>query len=111
MSQFIQICTTTASEEEARQIATALVEQRLAACVQIDGPVQSVYRWQGTVEQADEWRLSIKTSDELFAKVDAAIRRMHRYECSEVIATQIVAGSDRYLEWLGEQLEELESGL
>jgi periplasmic divalent cation tolerance protein len=105
VSSYIQVCTTTASVENAHQLAAALVEQRLAACVQIDGPVQSVYRWQGNVEQAEEWRLSIKTSNELFSKVDAAIRDLHRYECPEVVATPIVAGSDAYLAWLGEQLE------
>ncbi len=105
MSQFIQVYTTTASEEDAQLIAAALVEQRLAACVQIDGPVRSIYRWQGLVEEAKEWRLSVKTSDALFSKVDAAIRSMHRYDCPEVIATPIVAGNSAYLAWLEEQLE------
>lgn len=100
MADFLQLTTATSTREEAQRIAAALVERRLAACVQIAGPVRSVYRWQGRVEQADEWLLYAKTTSERYDAAESAIREMHSYECPEVIATPIVAGSSAYLEWL-----------
>jgi periplasmic divalent cation tolerance protein len=105
MSNFLQISTAAGSRDEAERLARALVERRLAGCVQIVGPVRSVYRWQGAIEEADEWLCLIKTAAEQFPAVEAAIRELHSYECPEVIATPIVAGSDAYLHWLAEQLD------
>ena len=106
MTQLTEICTTTALHEDALQIAHALVERRLAACVQIEGPVESVYRWQGSVESAQEWRVKAKTSKMLLERVCAAIQQMHGYECPELIATAITGGSEAYLDWLRQQLDE-----
>ena len=106
MSGFIQITTTVGAREEAEQIANALVERRLAACVQVIGPIKSVYRWQGNVEHADEWLCVIKTTENKFEAAAAAIRQLHPYDCPEVIAVPIVAGSDAYLAWLREQTDE-----
>ncbi|BBO30859.1 divalent-cation tolerance protein CutA [Lacipirellula parvula] len=100
---FIQIATTAGSREEADRIATALVDRSLAACVQIVGPMQSVYRWQGQIDRSEEWLCQIKTTRQHYAAVEAAIRELHSYECPEVIATPIVAGSAAYLQWLAEQ--------
>ena len=105
MTDYMQLSTTTATAEEAQQIATALVEMRLAACVQIIPQVRSVYRWQGKVEQADEWMCLVKTRRSLLPQVEAEIGRWHSYECPELIAVSIEAGSVAYLNWLGEQLE------
>jgi periplasmic divalent cation tolerance protein len=101
---FLQVSTTTANRDEADRIAAALVEQRLAACVQIVGTVHSVYRWQGQVECAEEWLLLVKTTRDAYAAVEAAIRKLHSYECPEVIATPIAEGSADYLRWLAEQV-------
>lgn len=101
--EFFQITSTVGGREEAEQLAAALVEQRLAACVQIIGPMRSVYRWQGQVEQADEWLCLIKTTRERYDAVEAAIRELHSYECPEIIATPIIAGSSAYLKWIAEQ--------
>lgn len=106
MTDYLQISTTTASEEQAHEIAAALVERRLAACVQILGPIQSVYRWQEKIEQASEWLCMVKTRRALFAEVEAAIRELHSYECPEIVAVPIVEGSAAYLAWLSEQLRE-----
>jgi len=106
MTDFIQIATTTATAEQAEQIAQALVTDRLAACVQISSPIRSVYRWQGKVEQATEWLCVIKTRQTLFCTVEAKIRELHSYDCPEIVATPIVEGSEDYLAWLGEQLVE-----
>jgi periplasmic divalent cation tolerance protein len=103
MSEFLQITTATGSRDEAERLARSLVERRLAGCVQIAGPVSSVYRWQGAVEEAAEWLCLIKTTRERFAEVETAIRELHSYDCPEVIATPIIAGSASYLAWLEEQ--------
>jgi len=101
---FQQITTTAGSREEADRIATTLVDRRLAGCVQIVGPIRSVYRWQGEIEHSEEWLCQIKTTREQYAAVEAAIRELHSYDCPEIIATPIVAGSAAYLQWLAEQL-------
>ena len=104
MADFLQVTTAAGSREEAERLAAALVERRLAGCVQIVGPVVSVYRWQGAVERAEEWLCHAKTTSERYAAVEATIRELHSYECPEVIATPIVAGSAAYLAWLSEQV-------
>jgi periplasmic divalent cation tolerance protein len=104
MQDFLQITTTVGSREEADRIATSLVDRRLAGCVQILGPIRSVYRWQGQIEHAEEWLCQIKTTNEQYEATEAAIRELHSYDCPEIIATPIVAGSEAYLQWLAEQL-------
>ena len=104
MAGLIQVVTTTAERNDAERIATALVEERLAACVQIVGPVASTYRWQGRVEQAQEWLCVAKTSQDHYAAVEAAITRLHPYDVPEIVATAIDAGSASYFEWLQGEL-------
>ena len=104
MPEFVQVLTTVANREEAESIARALVEQRLAACVQILGPITSVYRWKGEVETAEEWQCLIKTRRGLYPEVERAIRLRHSYEVPEIIATPIVAGNDDYLKWIEENV-------
>jgi len=101
--EHIQVVTTAASADEARRIATALVEERLAACVQIVGPIESIYRWQGKVETATEWQCWIKTRRERYDALEATIRRLHSYEVPEILAVPIVAGSEAYLKWLTDE--------
>jgi periplasmic divalent cation tolerance protein len=101
--EYIQVVTTAPSADEARRIATALVEERLAACVQIVGPIESIYRWQGKVETAAEWQCWIKTRRQQFDSVEAAIRRLHSYELPEILAMPIAAGSEQYLKWLSHE--------
>ncbi len=105
MPDVIQIATTTPTKELAQQIALALVERRLAACVQIAGPIESVYRWQGEIETAAEWQCVIKTRAELFSEVESAIRQLHAYAIPEILATPVVAGSSGYLEWLATETQ------
>lgn len=101
--EHIHVVTTAASADEARRIATELVEERLAACVQIIGPIESIYRWQGKVETATEWQCWIKTRRQHYDSLEAAIRRLHSYEVPEILAVPIVAGSEAYLKWLSDQ--------
>jgi len=104
-TKYVQVTTSASSQAEAQQIGHALVEQRLAACVQIAGPVQSVYRWQGQIEQAEEWLCLAKSEHRLFAAIETAVRQLHPYDCPEVIATPIVNGSETYLNWLSDQVK------
>ncbi len=98
---FLQVQTTTESEDEARRIATELVQRRLAGCVQVLGPITSVYRWQGQMESAREWLCLIKTTQAAYQQVEATVRELHSYETPQVIALPITQGSEAYLSWLG----------
>ena len=105
MKSYIQITTTTETKEQAEKIAQYLVETKLAACVQVTGPITSIYRWKGKVENAQEWLCLIKTQDDLYGKVEAAIKSLHSYEIPEIIAVPIVKGSKEYLKWIDNELE------
>ena len=99
------VLTTTGSETEACNIARALVERRLAACVNIVPRIRSVYRWQGKMEEADEWLLVIKTSATSFDRLRAAIAELHSYELPECISISIEAGGTEYLKWIDDSLQ------
>src|SRR6187402_1020877 len=105
MAEHIQVLTTVGSEEEAGRIAELLVERRLAACVQVVGPIVSRYRWQGAVEEERAWQCLAKTTLGAYEAVEAAIREAHSYDEPEIIATPIVAGSAGYLAWIGENVD------
>jgi periplasmic divalent cation tolerance protein len=99
------VLTTTGSQEEARKIARTLVERRLAACVNIIPQVESIYRWQGKIENAHEWLLLIKTTTAAFERVRDAIRELHSYDLPECISFSIESGSSAYLDWISESVE------
>ena len=94
------VFSTAGSKPEAEKIANTLVENRLAACVNIVGPIESIYRWHGKVENATEHLLVIKTTAARFDAVNAAIREMHSYELPECIQIAIEDGSKEYLAWI-----------
>jgi periplasmic divalent cation tolerance protein len=94
------ILTTAGSQEEARKIAHALVERKLAACVNIVPRIESVYRWQGKVETAHEWLLLIKTQAEFFEQVRDAVKELHSYDLPECVMLEVAAGSQDYLDWI-----------
>jgi periplasmic divalent cation tolerance protein len=104
MSNARIVLTTAGSHEEARKLAQALVERRLAACVNIVPRIESVYRWQGKVESAEEWLLIIKTQTEAFERVRDAIKELHSYELPECVMLDISAGHQGYLEWIAENV-------
>jgi periplasmic divalent cation tolerance protein len=104
MTDKIVALSTCASTEEAARLARALVEKRLAACVNVVEGVRSVYRWQDAIEEEPEVLLVIKTSRELFEELKTEIERLHSYEVPEVIALPVVDGAERYLAWLGREL-------
>jgi len=104
MNTFIQVMTTTDKREDADRIARSLVEMRLAGCVQIVGPVTSVYRWKGRIETAGEWLCLIKSREDLYGAIEQSIRSLHPYETPEIIASPLTAGSGEYLDWLQSEL-------
>ncbi|MDO8786187.1 MAG: divalent-cation tolerance protein CutA [Syntrophales bacterium] len=104
MELYIQVVTTTEKKEDAEKIAKTIVEKRLAGCVQIVGPIRSVYWWKGSIETAEEWQCLMKTRKDLYGKVEKAVKAIHPYETPEIIAIPIVEGSREYLGWLREEL-------
>ena len=100
MSEYIQVMTAVDNEEDAQNIASAIVSQRLAASVQIVGPVNSTFWWNNDVETSAEWLCLIKTRADLFAELEALIQQVHPYDVPELLALPIVAGGKSYLTWL-----------
>lgn len=99
------VLTTAGSVDEARKLARALVENRLAACVNIVPQVESVYRWQGKVESAGEWLLVIKTMARSFPGVQATIEALHSYEAPECIVLDVTDGDEEYLDWIADNVD------
>lgn len=101
------ILTSAGSRQEAHTIARALVENGLAACVNILPHVESIYRWKGEVEEAEEWMLLVKTSgnEEVMEAVRSTIKQNHSYELPECIAVNIESGCGKYLQWMDESLK------
>ncbi len=98
--EFVVVFVTCRSAKEAQRIAARLVQKKLAACVNVIGPVKPIYRWKGRVEAASESLMVIKSTKGKFASLEKEIRRLHSYDTPEIIALPVVAGSKRYLEWL-----------
>lgn len=104
MSDKRLLLTTTASREDAQSIAQTLVSHRIAACVNIVGPIESIYRWKGEVENAQEYMLIIKTSAERVPTLREELRRVHPYELPELVEFGIEGGLPEYLDWIGESV-------
>jgi periplasmic divalent cation tolerance protein len=103
--EHVQVHTTTDSRELAAKIARSTVEARLAACAQVVGPIASTYRWQGVVEQADEWLVLLKTTRGKLNALTEHIRGEHTYQTPEILALPVVAGSADYLEWISAETD------
>jgi len=104
MSDAKLVISTAGSKEEASKIAGFLVEEQMAACVNIVGPIESVYRWQGQVDNAQEFLLLIKTTSARSGAVIQRIRELHSYELPEAIELSIEGGSADYLKWIAESV-------
>jgi len=104
-ADLLLVLTNCPDDVTAERIASALVENRLAACVNRFSPVDSVYRWQGRVERATEVPLAIKCTRERYTAVEEAIRQLHPYSVPEIIALPVVAGFAPYLRWVAEETQ------
>ena len=98
--RYLMAMTTTDVRSDAERLARDLVERRLAACVQVLGPISSTYRWRGSIETADEWLCLIKTTAARFDALAAHIETNHGYETPELTALPIDHGSTSYLAWV-----------
>jgi periplasmic divalent cation tolerance protein len=96
----ILVVTNAPDRAVAAELAKALVDSRLAACVNIGGPVESIYHWRGRIETGQEVPVVIKTRSALYSDVEGAIRKIHPYDTPEIIAIPVVDGDTRYLDWL-----------
>ena len=101
-SESMVVLVTCGSEEEALKIALSLVEERLAACVNLVSPIRSIYRWEGKIWDEKEWLLIIKTQKNRFEELEKAVKSIHSYSVPEIIGIPIIEGASSYLEWLKE---------
>jgi periplasmic divalent cation tolerance protein len=101
-SESIVVLVTCGSEEEALKIAHSLVEEHLAACVNLISPIRSIYRWEGKIWDEREWLLIIKTQRQRFEELERKVKSLHSYAVPEIIGLPIVEGSSSYLNWLAE---------
>lgn len=99
---------TAASQDEARSLARLLIEERLAACVQILPAMQSLYVWQGSTEQSDEILLLVKTTLDVFSHLEETVKRRHSYDTPEIIALPVIASSASYLSWMMKQVSSID---
>lgn len=102
MAGCVQVTTTLPNEGAAHKVAARLVEERLAACAQVLGPMSSTYCWQGEVQRATEWYCNLKTTSSRLPELQERIRQLHPYEVPEIIALPIVDGDADYLRWIEE---------
>jgi len=99
------IYTTFPSPAEAKRIGAELVRNKLAACVNILAPMTAIYEWEGTLEEAEETPMLIKTRAGLKARVIAEVERLHSYDTPAVLVLDVTEGSDRFLRWIAAQTE------
>ena len=102
MTGCCQVTTTLPDQASADRLAAVLVEERLAACAQVQGPVSSTYYWQGSIEQSTECYCHLKTTMARLPALKARIRELHPYQVPEVIALPIMGGDSDYLRWIEE---------
>jgi periplasmic divalent cation tolerance protein len=103
MSQeYVIVLTTLPADADGAAFARDLVEERLAACVNLSAPMESIYRWEGTIETESERQLVIKTSRDCVGELWDRVRELHPYEMPEFLVVPIVDGNDAYLQWIAE---------
>jgi periplasmic divalent cation tolerance protein len=109
MAEYAQVMTTVDSEDDAVRLGRSIVGARLAAGVQIVGPIRSLYWWQGDLKDSQEWQLLIKTTAERFPALEEHIKASHSYETPEIIITPIIGGSAEYLRWISEETRQTDA--
>lgn len=105
MPEYVQVFVTIDDEMKAVEIAENIVEKKLAACVQITGPVTSVYRWEEKLNRDKEWLLIFKSSEKLYDELEGEIKKLHTYDVPEILALPVEKGNKDYLNWLDRELK------
>lgn len=105
MLKYIQITTTVSKLKNAKEISDRILNEKLASCVQITGPIKSIYWWKNKIEKKEEWLCIIKTKKKLFKIIEKFIKNIHAYEIPEIIATPIINGSMEYLNWIDNEVK------
>jgi len=108
MTEYIQVFTTIVGRDAAQKLADVVVGQRLAACVQIVGPISSTYWWNGNVEKSEEWLCIMKSRADLYRQLEATIYANHAYDVPEIVAVGVESGLDTYLKWMEGELKKHE---
>ncbi|HLE21826.1 MAG TPA: divalent-cation tolerance protein CutA [Vicinamibacteria bacterium] len=104
LMSYLLVLTTVGNEEDAARLARSLVEKRLAACVNVLGPVRSFFVWKGKLEDDSERLLLMKTRSDRYPELEAALRELHPYQVPEVIAIPVERGWQAYLSWIDENV-------
>ncbi len=100
VTEFIQVSTTVDSKARADKIARRLLDERVASCVQVLGPIQSDYWWKGRIERTKEWICFIKARARDYQRIEASIRKVHPYDVPEILALPVLSGNIDYLDWI-----------
>ncbi|MGW6496801.1 divalent-cation tolerance protein CutA [Nonomuraea angiospora] len=109
MKGYLQVMTTVPNPDEGAALARSIASQRLAAGVQIVGPIRSLYWWQGSLRDEQEWQLIIITTHALLPALESHIKANHSYDTPEIVATEIIAGSDDYLDWIRQETRRIDA--
>ena len=100
MSAIINVITTMDKREGLERMGRSLLERRLVACLQVVGPIKSLYWWKGSIEEAEEWMAVMKTRRELYGQVEKEIKALHPYDVPEIMAVEVAAMSEAYGKWV-----------
>ncbi len=100
MTDYIQVLVSIDSEAKASQLQRLLVEQRVAACVQVWGPILSTYWWEGQIEDAKEWLCLVKTTAGRYDELESLVKEHHPYDVPEILALPVLTGNKDYLDWI-----------
>lgn len=104
MTDALLVLCTCRDRQEASRIAHAVVDERLAACANIVGGINSIFRWQGEISEEEEVQLFVKTANHRYPALEKRIAELHSYETPEIVAIPIAMGSEKYLQWLQAQV-------
>ncbi len=110
MDEIVTVITTGDGRDLMEKLGTRMVEERLAACAQVEGPIRSIYRWKGKMERTDEWRCVLKTRGDLSEQLVAAVRAAHPYEVPEIIVIPVLSAHHPYARWIRHETGESRGG-
>lgn len=104
MTEYIQVFSSVVNRDAAEKIGESVIEKKLAAIVQITGPVKSMYMWHGKMLKGEDWRIVMKTTRDLYEELEAEIKRIHPYGVPEILAVPVLEGNMDYLNWISKEL-------